>query len=255
MTVLLTLLALASSGCAAPADAEEPPADDAPRTSGGDGEDALATIDAGICSGAIFVMEVPMDWVRAELPPERPPAGVGDDTIGFGLNNPHLMAFECPSVDVNGTAVEDLSVAFSGTLLADGSFYRWDWFVDEPAAELGTLLEHLGWPAFAASIEITATGLRVEGDGILYDVQAPRDPLVPSSIPFTKVVHGTAPDGTSLVLHEELWTGSQLLSGGVLTPTGGVLERIAANADGRLAGSINNLNSPWKGEFSVAETV
>jgi hypothetical protein len=240
------------AGCAAgpdPAPTEDVPSREA---RGFDGT-ALATFAGTTCEGALFVAYVPNDAVAPELPPGYEAGLVGDSVLpGQGLNNPHLLAVSCAMVTLDNVTQTDVRVAYAGTLLATGGFYRWELFVDEANPLVLPVLQELGWPAAAATIAVDTASILIEADGVRYEVAS----AVPtqrqeSAIEGNHLVHHAGPDGSRRLLAEDMKTstGFEKMRGGALDAEGGTWGRIAARLTGPAAGALSPIYTDWSMEF------
>ncbi|MHB1262338.1 MAG: hypothetical protein ACYC2H_11565 [Thermoplasmatota archaeon] len=249
----LALVATLLAGCGAPGPGPGSLAEDSTRQARGIDGTELATFIGSACEGASFVAHVPHEAVGPEMPPGYEADLIGGSVLpGRGLNNPHLLAASCANVTIDNVTQADVRMAYSGTLLATGGFYRWEIFVDEPTPHLLPVLQELGWPAVAAAISVDKASLLIEADGVRYQVASAAPTQRPSSFPDDNdLVHHVAADGSHRLLDEELWTAADLhtFRAGALEADGGTWGRIAARLTGPAAGTINPIHSDWSMEF------
>jgi hypothetical protein len=236
------VLAMAVAGCGTPVAAPE--GSDAPVRSSV-GKDAAVTTTGTDCNGFLFMVELPQEWVQAELPPGYTSAGVGDDTIGTGVANPHLMLLHCGALDVNGTAAGAVDIAVVNGVLREGGFYRWEIMVQETSAVLVPFLQSLGWPAVAATIDVDATTTILDAPGLQYRITSMPDPVQPDVTAFATRSVTLGPDGLERVLVESVESGTQDAVGSTLEATGGLWGRLQAHTSSPLPGIRYNISSDW----------
>ena len=257
LAMALAVTALALAGCSGPHPAPAPTLAEADRQARGalQGDDVMdALLEAPECAGWGYVAFVPATAVRPELPGGFEPAVVLGAPAGAGVNNPHLQFLHCATVVVdNATTESDVSIAYSGTLLANGDFYRWETFIDEPEPHaILAAFTGAGWPAQAATVTDDATGEHVRANATSYDVLAGPPHLEAAGAPVRvppSVVHNVGPDGVQRHAIETLHTATSFLYPGTLQATGGVWSRIAQRvAPGPLEGTASDIYSGLRDE-------
>jgi hypothetical protein len=200
---------------------------------------------ATTCKGLEFIAELPGRFVASELPAGYRPSGLAATSAEEGLNNPHLYVVHCHVVHIGPLVVEEeVRLAYTGTLLSDGSMYRWETFLDEPSpgAMLATFRAH-GWNASKADIALTTTTIHVAATNVTLDAASavPAGGLA-GNVLDTFYVQYLGPDKVRHMLKETSSSSTTLLYPGHLLAHGGAWSRLAANVGlPQIPGMVNDV--------------